>query len=65
MAEIKVDGYSYGAAPSPAPKAAEFGKGAANLAQIKQAAEARVVHSKNLTEKANSNDRHGAMKYRD
>lgn len=47
--DIKVDGYNGGAAPSPAPAAATFGVGAKNLAEIKQAADARAAHSKKLT----------------
>lgn len=47
--DIKVDGYDSGAAPSPPPGAATFGVGARNLAEIKQATEARTAHSKKLT----------------
>lgn len=58
--DIKVDGYTQGAAPSPAPAAAEFGRGVRDLAGVKQATDARRVHSEALTKSGKANDRNQA-----
>ena len=58
--DVKVDGYNSGAAPSPAPAAAEFGRGVSDLAGVKQATDARRAHSAALTKSGQANDRNQA-----